>query len=69
LASDGDAGAFCHGDAPGLADICLVPQVFNAKRYPSFDLGPYANIQRIFANSMKLDAFAGAAPEKQPDYE
>src|SRR5579863_9942016 len=35
LASDGQAGQFCHGDRPTLADICLVPQVFNAQRYPS----------------------------------
>ncbi len=69
LASDGKAGEFCHGDAPGLADICLVPQVFNAQRYPSLDLKPYPTIMRIFGNCMKLEAFARAAPEKQPDAE
>jgi maleylacetoacetate isomerase len=69
LASDGKAGKFSHGDAPGLADICLVPQVFNARRYPSFDLKPYPTIMRIFDNCMQLDAFQRAVPEKQPDAE
>lgn len=69
LASDGKAGKFCHGDTPGLADICLVPQVFNARRYPSFDLKPYPAIMRIFDNCMKLEAFDRAVPEKQPDAE
>jgi maleylacetoacetate isomerase len=69
LASDGKAGKFCHGDMPGLADICLVPQVFNARRYPSFDLKPYPTIMRIFDNCMKIDAFDRAVPEKQPDAE
>jgi maleylacetoacetate isomerase len=69
LADDGQAGTFCHGDRPGLADICLVPQVYNAKRYPSFDMAPYPAIRRIFDTCMALDAFARAAPEKQPDAE
>ena len=47
----------------------LVPQVFNAQRYPSFDFKPYPTIQKIFANCMKLDAFDRARPEKQPDAE
>src|ERR1700687_4496216 len=41
LAGDAQTGAFCHGDTPGLADIALVPQVFNAYRYKSLDLTPY----------------------------
>jgi maleylacetoacetate isomerase len=69
LASDGKAGKFCHGDTPGLADVCLVPQVFNARRYPSFDLKPYPSIMRVFENCMKLAAFDRAVPEKQPDAE
>jgi maleylacetoacetate isomerase len=69
LADDRRIGKFCHGDMPGLADACLVPQVFNSKRYPSFDLSPYPAIRRIFDNCMALDAFAQARPEKQPDAE
>jgi maleylacetoacetate isomerase len=69
LAGDGHAGQFCHGDAPGLADICLVPQVFNARRYTSFDMTPYPAIRRIFDQCMTLDAFERARPERQPDAE
>src|SRR6266702_846191 len=66
LADDKRTGTFCHGDTPGLADIALVPQVYNAERY-RLDLAPYPTIARIFENCMKLDAFAAAHPEKQPD--
>lgn len=67
LAGDRRTGDFCHGDRPGIADICLVPGVFNARLYPSFDLAPYPTIMRIFDNCMKLDAFQRALPERQPD--
>jgi len=66
---DRRTGDFCHGNAPGLADICLVPQMFNAKRYPSFDLTPFPTIVRVFGNCMQLDAFKRAAPDQQPDFE
>ncbi len=69
LAEDGQAGEFCQGDSPTVADICLVPQVFNAQRYPSFDFAPFPAIMRIFGNCMKLPAFDRARPEKQPDAE
>lgn len=69
LASDGQAGRFCHGDEPTLADICLVPQVFNAKRHESLDLKPFPTIMRIFEACMKLEAFDKAQPAKQPDKE
>ena len=62
------AGKFCHGDMPSMADCCLVPQVFNAKRYES-DLGPYPAVMRIFDSCMKLEAFDRAQPSKQPDAE
>ncbi|TMH66768.1 MAG: maleylacetoacetate isomerase [Betaproteobacteria bacterium] len=61
-------GKFCHGDAPSLADCCLVPQIFNAKRYNS-ELTPYPATMRVFENCMKLEAFDRAQPAKQPDAE
>ena len=64
----GGRGKFCHGDAPTMADCCLVPQIFNAKRYQS-DLAPYPNTMRVFDVCMKLDAFDRAQPSKQPDAE
>ena len=67
LAGDQRTGEFCHGDRPGIADICLVPGVFNARIYPSFDMTPYPTIRRIFDSCMKLDAFQRALPERQPD--
>nr|WP_163502939.1 maleylacetoacetate isomerase [Halomonas socia] len=60
------SGDFCHGDSPTLADICLVPQVFNAERFDC-DLGGYPRIQHIAANCRALPAFAQAAPAAQPD--
>src|SRR5437660_5169337 len=68
LAEDPSTGAFCHGDAPGLADIALVPQVYNAHRYP-LDLTVYPTIMRIYQNCTALDAFAAADPDHQPDRE
>ena len=59
---------FCHGDAPTMADCCLVPQVFNAQRYKC-DTAPYPTLMRVFAQCMQLDAFDRAQPSKQPDIE
>ena len=66
LNSDSATGKFCHGGQPTVADICLVPQVFNAKRF-SVDLAPYPAIRRINDYCLTLKAFADAAPEKQVD--
>ncbi|HTS91330.1 MAG TPA: maleylacetoacetate isomerase [Stellaceae bacterium] len=62
-------GRFCHGDTPGLADCCLVPQVVNAKRHASFDFRPYPTIMRIFEACRAVPAIERAFPEKQPDAE
>jgi len=61
-------GLFSEGDTPTLADICLVPQVYNAKRF-GVDMSPYPTIEAIVAACMELDAFDRARPEKQPDAE
>jgi maleylacetoacetate isomerase len=66
LVSDAATGAFCHGDAPGLADICLVPQLANARR-SNIALDAYPTLVRIEAACRALDAFARAAPDRQPD--
>ena len=68
LLQAGGTGKFCHGDRPGLADICLVPQIFNAKRLDC-PLDGYPTVMRIFGECMKLPAFERARPEKQPDAE
>lgn len=68
LAGERDTGRFSHGDAPTLADICLVPQIANARRF-SIDLSPYPTLVRIDAACNTLPAFADAAPDKQPDAE
>jgi len=61
-------GRFCHGDAPTMADCCLVPQVFNAKRFEC-DTASFPTVMRIFDECMKLEAFDRAQPAKQPDAE
>ena len=64
LGRDASRGRFCFGDQPGMADACLVPQVYNARRY-SVDLTPYPRIVAIDAACRELPAFESAAPEKQ----
>jgi len=66
LAEDSDTGKFCHGDAPTLADIYLVPQVFNAGRF-GLSMEPYPRIRQVYENCMALEAFEKASPPKQPD--
>ena len=66
LATDSATGTFSHGDTPGLVDICIVPQVFNAQRLEC-DMTRYPTIMRTFDACMKLDAFDSAQPSKQPD--
>ena len=66
VARHGDTGNFCHGDSPGLADIALVPQIFNAKRF-NCPLDDYPVVMAIFENCMLVPAFDRAQPDKQPD--
>jgi maleylacetoacetate isomerase len=66
LTSHRASGRFCLGDTPTLADICLVPQVFNARRF-GCDLTAFPRIQAIDEYCLGLPAFQEAAPENQPD--
>ena len=68
LAASADTGRFCHGDTPSMADCCLAPQVFNARRF-DIDLGPYPIIAGIDAACAELPAFAQAHPSQQSDAE
>ena len=61
-----ETGRFCHGDTPTLADCCLVPQLYNARRF-NLDLGPYPTLVQIEAACLALPAFDAAKPENQPD--
>jgi maleylacetoacetate isomerase len=60
------AGEFCFGDNVSIADVCLIPQVYNAHRF-SCPMAIYPTINRLNAACLKLDAFASAAPNLQPD--
>lgn len=60
------AGRFCHGDAPGLADCYLVPQLYAARRF-KVDLAPWPALTRIEAACLELPAFQAAHPDRQPD--
>ena len=66
LATSAETGTFCHGNAPTLADACLVPQVFNTRRW-GCDLAPFPTVRRIDAACRELPAFQAAAPERQAD--
>jgi maleylpyruvate isomerase len=66
LASSSSAGKFCHGDTVSLADICLVGQSVNNKRF-EVDESQLPTISRIVSSCMALPAFQAAMPAKQPD--
>lgn len=66
LAQDTRRGRFCFGNAPGLAEVYLIPQVESARRF-NVDLTPYPNILAIDATCAELDAFRRAAPGAQLD--
>jgi maleylacetoacetate isomerase/maleylpyruvate isomerase len=66
LARDPETGRFCHGDTPTMADCCLVPQLYNARRFEC-DLTPYPTVVAIAERCAALEPFAAAQPERQPD--
>lgn len=68
IAGLGTTGPYLGGTAPGLADICLVPQVYNAERF-GVDMTAFPTIAKIAETCRALPAFKAAAPENQPDAE
>jgi maleylacetoacetate isomerase len=68
IAGHPSTGQFCEGDTPTLADICLVPQVYNARRF-GVDMSEFAAIEAIVAACLELSAFEAARPENQLDAE
>lgn len=68
LVGDPRTGACCHGDTPTLADLCLVPQLYNARRF-NVELDAYPTLVRIDAHCAGLPAFQSTAPERQADAE
>ncbi|MHA3114020.1 maleylacetoacetate isomerase [Acinetobacter sp. ANC 4193] len=63
---DDSKGQFCFGDQPSFADCCLIPQVYNAKRF-NIDLSAYPKIEAIYQHCLILPAFQQASPEAQID--
>ncbi|MCX7147749.1 MAG: maleylacetoacetate isomerase [Sulfuritalea sp.] len=68
LVGNDRTGACCHGDTPTLADICLVPQIFNAQRFNA-RLDHVPTVMRIHQHCLTLPAFAKSVPALQPDAE
>jgi maleylacetoacetate isomerase len=66
IAGHPSTGQFCEGDTPTIADLCLVPQVYNARRF-HIDMTPFPTIERIVAACLELNAFEAARPENQVD--
>src|SRR6266404_1205828 len=64
----GEPGPFCFGAAPSMADLCLVPQLGNARRF-GVDVDAFPRLLKAEAAAKNIKAFADAAPEKQPDAE
>ena len=65
----GEAGPFCFGAKPTIADLCLVPQLANARRFGVDVVGLSAAARRPKPRQRTIKAFADAAPDKQPDAE
>ncbi|TXH63925.1 MAG: maleylacetoacetate isomerase [Thermomonas sp.] len=66
VAEHPSTGTFCEGNTPSMADCCLVPQVYNARRF-GVDMAQFPTLQRIEAACLELPAFDAARPEQQPD--
>jgi len=66
LTENSSTGLYCDGDTPTIADVCLVPQVYNARRF-GVELRAFPTIARIEAQCLSLPEFEAARPERQPD--
>ena len=63
-----EPGPFCFGDQPSLADLCLVPQLANARRF-GVDVNGFPRLLKAEAAARAMKAFTDAAPDRQPDAE
>lgn len=68
LSSSPETGQFCHGDKPTMADVCLIPQMANARR-ANMDVGAWPTLHGIEQTALALPAFERALPANQPDAE
>ena len=68
LSSHPDCGDFCFGETPTLADICLIPQVYNAHKF-RYLMDKHPTLERIFSHCSTLPCFENAKPESQLDYQ
>lgn len=68
LAGDPRTGEFCHGNTPGLADLCIFAQVINNQRF-GVDMAPYPTIQKIYEACLAVPEIERASPQHQPDAE
>jgi maleylpyruvate isomerase len=68
LSSSPDTGRFCHGETPTMADVCLIPQMANARR-AKMDVSAWPTMHRIEQTALALPAFERALPQNQPDAE
>ncbi|MEH2623137.1 maleylpyruvate isomerase [Bradyrhizobium sp. AZCC 1719] len=64
----GENGPFCFGDAPTVADLCLLPQLANARRF-GVDVSGFSRLLEAEAAAKQMKAFTEAAPDRQPDAE
>jgi maleylpyruvate isomerase len=63
-----EPGPFCFGETPGMADLCLLPQLANARRF-GVDVAAFPRLLTAETAAKNIKAFADAAPERQPDAE
>jgi maleylpyruvate isomerase len=68
LSTSADRGRFCFGDTPTIADCCLIPQIYSARRF-NVDMSAYPVLSEIESQCLALDPIHAAGPDQQPDTE